>query len=73
LLQKERKERMILMADEDFEGDFLEMDENIQRIAKAASAVLLLIRSKERYENNFQKALLMYVIAKIASQICLCL
>jgi hypothetical protein len=73
LLQKERKERMALMPDEDFEGDFLEMDENIQRIAKAASAVLLLIRSKERYENNFQKALLMYVIAKIASQICLCL
>jgi hypothetical protein len=73
LLQKERKERMALMPDEDFEGDFLEMDENIQRIAKAASAVLLLIRSKERYENNFQKALLMYVIAKIASQMCLCL
>jgi hypothetical protein len=47
LLQKERKERMILMADEDFEGDFLEVDENIQGIAKAASAVLLLIRSKE--------------------------
>jgi hypothetical protein len=54
LLQKDRKERIAL-------------------IAKAASAVLLLIRSKERYENNFQKALLIYVIAKIVSQICLCL
>jgi hypothetical protein len=28
LLQKERKERMVLMPDEDFEGDFLEMQEN---------------------------------------------
>jgi hypothetical protein len=28
LLQKERKERMALMPDEDFEGDFLEMQEN---------------------------------------------
>jgi hypothetical protein len=27
LLQKERKERMALMPDEDFEGDFLEMQE----------------------------------------------
>jgi hypothetical protein len=61
LLQKERKERRALMPDEDF------------GIANAASAVLLLIRSKERYENNFQKALLIYVIAKIPSQICLCL
>jgi hypothetical protein len=28
LLQKERKERMALMPDEDFEGDFLEVQEN---------------------------------------------
>jgi hypothetical protein len=28
LLQKERKERMALMPDEDFEGDFLKMQEN---------------------------------------------
>jgi hypothetical protein len=40
LLQKEIKERMALMPDENFEGDFLEMEENIQRIANAASAVL---------------------------------
>jgi hypothetical protein len=51
LLQKERKERMALMPDEDFEGDFLELEENVQRTANAASAVLLLIRSKNRYEN----------------------
>jgi hypothetical protein len=42
-LEKERTERMVLMYDEDFEGDFLEVEENIQRIANAASAVLLLI------------------------------
>jgi hypothetical protein len=51
LLQKERKERMALMPDEDFEGDFLELEENVQGTANAASAVLLLIRSKNRYEN----------------------
>jgi hypothetical protein len=51
LLQKERKERMALMPDEDFEGDFLELEENVQGTANAASAVLLLIRSKKRYEN----------------------
>jgi hypothetical protein len=28
LLQKETKERMALMPDEDFEGDFLEVQEN---------------------------------------------
>jgi hypothetical protein len=28
LLQKERKERMALMPDEDFESDFLEVQEN---------------------------------------------
>jgi hypothetical protein len=39
LLQKERKERISLMPDEDFEGDFLEVQENNQGIANAASAV----------------------------------
>jgi homoserine acetyltransferase len=50
-----QKERMALMPDEDFEGDFLEVEENIQGVANAASAVPLLIRSKERYENDFRK------------------
>jgi hypothetical protein len=36
LLQKERKERMA----ENFEGDFLEMQENNHGITNAASAVL---------------------------------
>jgi hypothetical protein len=40
LLQKERKERMALMSDEAFEGDFLEMQENNHGITNAASAVL---------------------------------
>jgi hypothetical protein len=40
LLQKERKERMVLMTDENFEGDFLEMQENNHGITNAASAVL---------------------------------
>jgi hypothetical protein len=40
LLQKERKERTALMPDEDFEGDFLEMQENNHGITNAASAVL---------------------------------
>jgi hypothetical protein len=53
MLQKERKERMGLMPDEDFEGDFLEVEGNVQGIANAASAVLLLIGSKKRYENDF--------------------
>jgi hypothetical protein len=39
LLQKERKERMALMPDEDFEGDFLEVQENSQGIVNAASGV----------------------------------
>jgi hypothetical protein len=39
LLQKERKERMALMPDENFEGDFLEMQEN-NHGTNAASAVL---------------------------------
>jgi hypothetical protein len=58
LLEKERKERMVLMHDEDFEGDFLEVEENIRGIANAA--VLLLIRSKERYENDFRKRIKMH-------------
>jgi hypothetical protein len=40
LLQKERKERMALMPDENFEGDFLEMQENNHGITNVASAVL---------------------------------
>jgi hypothetical protein len=40
LLQKERKERMALMSDEDFECDFLEMQEINHGITNAASAVL---------------------------------
>jgi hypothetical protein len=40
LLQKERKETTALMPDKDFEGDFLEMQENNHGITNAASAVL---------------------------------
>jgi hypothetical protein len=40
LLQKERKERMALMPHEDFEGDFLAVQENNHGITYAASAVL---------------------------------
>jgi hypothetical protein len=40
LLQKERKERMTLMPDENFEGDFPEVQENNHGITNAASAVL---------------------------------
>jgi hypothetical protein len=35
LLQKERKERIGLMPDENFEGDFLEMQENTASIPGA--------------------------------------
>jgi homoserine acetyltransferase len=50
-----QKERMALMPDENFEGDFLEMQENNHGITNAASAVgSLLIRSQERYENDFR-------------------
>jgi hypothetical protein len=40
LLQKGRKERKALMLDENFEGDFLEIQENNHGITNAASAVL---------------------------------
>jgi hypothetical protein len=40
LLQKEIKERMALMPDENFEGDFFEVQESNHGITKAASAVL---------------------------------
>jgi hypothetical protein len=40
LLQKEREERMALMPDEDFEGDFLEVQKNNHGIINGASAVL---------------------------------
>jgi hypothetical protein len=43
MLQKERKERMGLMPDEDFEGDFLEVEENVQGISNAASKGVALI------------------------------
>jgi hypothetical protein len=35
-----QKEKMALMLDEDFEGDFLEVQENNHGITNAASAVL---------------------------------
>jgi hypothetical protein len=54
VLQKERKERTALMPDEDFEDDFLEMQENNRGITNAASAGSLLIRSQERYEHDFR-------------------
>jgi hypothetical protein len=44
---------MALMPDADFEGDFLEVQENIRGIANAATAVLLPLRSKERYEKQY--------------------
>jgi hypothetical protein len=40
IVAKKRKERMALMPDEDFEGDFLEVEENYQGIANAAGPVL---------------------------------
>jgi hypothetical protein len=40
LLQKGRKEKMALMPGEDFQGDFVEMQENNHGITNAASAVL---------------------------------
>jgi hypothetical protein len=40
LLQKERKERMAFMPNENFEGDFLEIQENNHGITNVASAVL---------------------------------
>jgi hypothetical protein len=36
-LQKERNERMALMPDEDFEGDFLEMQKNNHGITNAST------------------------------------
>jgi hypothetical protein len=38
MLQKERKERMTLMPDDDFEDDIFEVEENIQGIVNATSA-----------------------------------
>jgi hypothetical protein len=43
---------MVLMPDENFEGDFLEVQENNHGITNAASAGSLLIRSQERYETD---------------------
>jgi hypothetical protein len=61
-LQKERKERMALMPDENFEGDFLEMQENNHGITNAASAVLYRSDVKMTFETD-QNTLLTYVIA----------
>jgi hypothetical protein len=55
-LRKEEKKKMALMPDAAFEGDFFEVQENIRGIANAASAVLLLLRSKERYEKQYAMA-----------------
>jgi hypothetical protein len=38
--KKKEKKEWLLMPDEDFEGDFLEMQENNHGITNAASAVL---------------------------------
>jgi hypothetical protein len=58
LLQKERKERMALMPDEDFEGDFLEKQENNHGIIPTLQGRLsidsVLIRSQKRYENDLR-------------------
>jgi hypothetical protein len=75
-LQKERKERMALMPDENFEGDFLEMQENNHGITNVASAVLYWFDPRSDMKMTFetdQNALLTYVIATIDSSICLCL
>jgi hypothetical protein len=70
LLQKERKERMALMPDEDFEGDFLEMQENNHGITNAASAALYWFDPRSDMKmtcETDQNALLTYVIATIDS------
>jgi hypothetical protein len=70
VLQKERKERMALMPDEDFEGDFLEMQENNHGITNAASAVLYWFDPRSDMKmtcETDQNALLTYVIATINS------
>jgi hypothetical protein len=61
---------MALMPDEDFEGDFIEMQENNQGITNAASAAVYWLdpmsNMKMTCETN-QNALLTYVIATIES------
>jgi hypothetical protein len=52
-LQKERNERMALMPDEDFEGDFLEVQEN-QGITNAARAVLYCFDPKSGMKRTFE-------------------
>jgi hypothetical protein len=67
---------MALMPDENFEGDFLEMQENKHGITNAASAVLYGFHPRSDMKMTFktdQNALLTYVIATIDSYICLCL
>jgi hypothetical protein len=67
LLQKESKERMALMPDEDFEGDFIEMQENNHGITNDPRSDMKITCETD------QNALLTYVIATIDSYICLCL
>jgi hypothetical protein len=55
LLQKEeRKQRMTLMPDEDFEGDFLEVQENSQGIVNAASGVFYWFDLKSGMKMTFE-------------------
>jgi hypothetical protein len=54
LLQKERKERMALMPDRDFEGDFLEVQENNHGITNATSAVLYCFDPKSGMKMTFE-------------------
>jgi hypothetical protein len=55
LLQKEREERMaLLMHDEDFEGDFIEVQENNHGITNAASAVFYCFDSKSGMKATFE-------------------
>jgi hypothetical protein len=67
---KRKKQRMALMPDEDFEGDFLEMQENNHGITNAASAALYSFDPRGDMKmtcETDQNALLMYVIATIDS------
>jgi hypothetical protein len=61
---------MGLIPDEDFEGDFLEVQENTHGITNAASAVLYWFDPMSDMKITFeteQNALLTYVIATIDS------
>jgi hypothetical protein len=74
--KRKKKKRMPLMPDENFGGDFLEMQENNHGITNVASAVSLRIDPRSDMKMTFetdQNALLTYVIATIDSSICSCL